>query len=330
MTTAIDVHTHMYNKEWFELLRLNGPPRYEVKPSRDDAATPGITMGGAPFATPQEGHFDYELRSKNMDEARVDVAIVSLTAPNVFWGDAETSLKAAQVVNDEMAAAQTTWPDRIRWFASVPWEHAELAVQELDRAHKNGAVGVMVLANIDGRSLTEDAFAPVWKAIDQRGLPVLIHPTAPPSVENLDIRDFNLIAQVGFMFDTTLAIARLIYSGFLDTYPGIRIIASHAGGYLPYIAGRMDFCHANMNVVREAVDVHPSELLRRISYDAVTFQQDTLDLCIKVGGEENVMDGSDYPHNIGDMKGCLARVDALGAGTREKVRGKNAERIFNL
>jgi aminocarboxymuconate-semialdehyde decarboxylase len=86
-----------------------------------------------------------------------------------------------------------------------------------------------------------------------------------------------------------------------------------------------------------AIDVHTHmynkewfELLRRIGYDAVTFQQGTLELCIKVGGEENVMYGSDYPHNIGDMKGCLARVDALAPGTREKVRGKNAERIFNL
>ena len=93
-------------------------------------------------------------------------------------------------------------------MCSVPWEHTDLALKELDRATEAGAIGVMVLANINGRSLTEEAFAPIWKAIDKKGLPVLVHPTAPPATKDLDIHSYNLIAQVGFMFDTSLAIAR--------------------------------------------------------------------------------------------------------------------------
>ena len=330
MAYVIDVHTHMYSAEWFELLKQKGAPRYQVKPSRDKPAPLGIFKGNAPFATPQPAHFDYEMRIADMNDARVDMAIVSLTAPNVYWGTPAVSLKAAQLVNDDMAAAQTTWPDRIRWFASVPWEHKDLALKELNRAHRKGAIGVMVLANIEGRSLTDEKFAPIWKAIDKKGLPVLIHPTAPPSTENLDIGSFNLIAQVGFMFDTTLAVSRMLYSGFLDLYPNIKFIASHCGGYLPFIAGRMDMCYDNMKAVSEAVDTPPSELLRRIYYDGVTFQQETLELCIGVGGDDNVMYGSDYPHNIGDMKGCLRRVEALKGGVRNKVRGENALRVFNL
>ena len=107
---AIDVHTHMYSEAWFELIKEKGAPLYEVKPSKDWPAPLGIYAGGAPFATPQPGHFDYELRIQKMDEAKVDISIVTLTAPNCFWGDADTSLKAAQLVNDDMAAAQTTWP----------------------------------------------------------------------------------------------------------------------------------------------------------------------------------------------------------------------------
>ena len=99
---VIDVHTHMLSHPWFELLKAKGKPRYTVKPSKDFPAPLGIYSDGAPFMTPQLGHFDYELRIQKMNEAKVDVAIVSLTAPNCFWGGPKTSLKAAQLVNDRL------------------------------------------------------------------------------------------------------------------------------------------------------------------------------------------------------------------------------------
>lgn len=326
--TVIDVHTHMLSQPWFELLKAKGKPRYAVKPSKD--APLGIFADGAPFMTPQPGHFDYEMRIKAMNAAKVDIAIVSLTCPNCFWGGPQTSLKAAQLVNDDMAAAQTTWPDRIRWFCSIPWEHEALALQELERATAAGAVGVMVLANIAGRSLTDPRFAPIWKAIDRKGLPVLVHPTSPPGTKQLDIQRYNLIAQLGFMFDTSLAIARLLYDGFLAAYPNVKLIAAHAGAALPYLVGRMDICFDNMAAVREKVNARPSELLRGIYYDSVTFTLDALEMAVAVGGPDKMLYGSDYPHNIGDMKGCLARVDALPYEQRKAARGGNARRLFNL
>ena len=104
MTPAIDVHTHMLNRDWLELLRAHGRPRYELRKSLD--APEGIFLDGAPFMTPQPGHFDYPYRIRQMDEAGVDLAIISLTCPNVYWGGRDVSLKAAQVVNDDMAGAQ--------------------------------------------------------------------------------------------------------------------------------------------------------------------------------------------------------------------------------
>ncbi|HLI12288.1 MAG TPA: amidohydrolase family protein [Alphaproteobacteria bacterium] len=328
--TVIDVHTHMLSEAWFELIKRKGAPRYEVKPSKDWPAPLGIHSDGAPFMTPQPGHFDYKLRLEKMDEARVDLAIVSLTAPNCYFGSAKTSLKAAQLVNDDMAEAQRLYPDRIRWLASLPWEHPTLAVEELKRACKKGAVGVIVLANVAERSLTEPLFAPIWKEIDKRGLPVLVHPTAPQGVKHLDMRRFNLVAQIGFMFDTSLAIARMIYSGFLDRHPNLKIIAAHAGAALPYLAGRMDICYDNMHAVRENISAPPRDYLNRIWYDAVTYRQDALEMCINVGGEDKVMYGSDWPHNIGDMKGCLGRVNSLPSRVRKAVSSANAERIFKL
>ena len=325
---VIDVHTHMLNREWLELLRRHGKPRYELRKSLD--ASEGIFLDGAPFMTPQPGHFDYELRLKAMDAAKVDLAILSLTCPNVYWGGEAVSHEAARVANDDMARAQREYPSRIRWLASLPWEYPDAAVAELKRALDQGAVGVMVLANINGRSLTDPLFAPVWQEIDRRALPVLVHPTAPPGTPEMDLRQYNLIASIGFMFDTSLAIARMCFDGFLDRFPNVKLIASHAGAALPYLVGRLDICFDNMNACRTRTETQPSDYLRRIYYDSVTYRQEALELCIAVGGADRVLYGSDYPHNIGDMKGCLARVDALPAAQRAAVRGANAQRIFNL
>ena len=328
MTAVIDVHTHMLSEEWISLISQHGAPRYSVKPSKDGPRA--IMWDGAPFMTPQEGHLDYEKRIKAMNDARVDMAILTLTCPNVYWGGPEISLKAAQVMNDDMARAQTQWPDRIRFMASLPWQYPDKAVAELERACGKGAVGAVVLANVNGESLTDAKFAPIWQAIDRRGLPVLMHPTAPPGMPEMDMRVYNLIASVGFMFDTTLAVARMIFDGFFDTYPNLKLIASHAGGALPYLVDRFDICFENMNACRVKISRPPAEYLRHIYYDSVTYRQESLNLCVEVGGADKVMYGSDYPHNIGDMKGCLKRVDALPDAQMKAVRSGNARRIFKL
>ncbi|HKU47829.1 MAG TPA: amidohydrolase family protein, partial [Burkholderiales bacterium] len=289
-----------------------------------------IHLDGSPFMTPVPNMFDWEARIANMNKARVDIAITSLTCPNAFWGSPEVSLKAARVMNDDMARAQKQWPDRIRWFASLPWQHEKLALEELARACGNGAVGVMVLANIDGRSLTDERFANVWKEIDRRELPVLVHPSAPPGTKDLGLHEFQLTAPIGFTFDTSLAVARCIYDGFFDRYPNLKLIASHGGGALPYLVGRLDICWDNIPAARSKTVEPPRNYMRRIYVDTVVFRQDVLNMCVSVCGTDNVLYGSDYPHTIGDMAGCLSRVDALADLTREKVRGWNAQRIFKL
>jgi aminocarboxymuconate-semialdehyde decarboxylase len=326
--TVIDVHTHMLDRQWLRLLRDRGGPRFTVGPITKDLE--GIYQDGSLFMTPMPGHFDYDLRVKDMDAARVDLAIVSLTCPNVFWGGEGVSVEAAKIVNDSMAQGQAAHPDRIRWMASLPWEYPQRAVDELERACERGAIGVMVLANVAGGHLTDPKYAPIWKAIDARALPVLVHPTEPPGAAEMSMRKYSLASTVGFMFDTTLAITRMVFDGFLDLYPHLKIIAAHAGATVPYLAGRMDRSWECTHPGHDTIKEKPSEYLRRIYYDAVTYQQEALELCVQVGGTDKVMYGSDYPHDIGDMAGCLARVDALKGRTRTAVRSGNATRIFNL
>jgi aminocarboxymuconate-semialdehyde decarboxylase len=327
MSPVIDVHTHMLNNEWLKLLEKHGG-KYTLKTVTGGLRA--IHLDGAPFMTPVPEMFDWDMRIRNMNRVGIDVSVVSLTCPNVYWGGEKVSLKAARVMNDELAKACKTWPDRIQWFASLPWQHEAAALAELRRARKAGACGVMVLANIAGKHLTDPAFAKIWKAIDDAALPVLIHPTAPPGVKEMDMVQFQLTASIGFTTDTSLAVARMIYDGFFDRHQKLKVIASHGGGALPFLIGRLDQCYAHIPACRTKTVEKPSLHARRIYADAVVFEDDALAMAVRVFGSGNVLYGSDYPHTIGDPIGCLARVDRLPDGARERVRGGNAERIFDF
>lgn len=327
--TVVDVHTHMMCQEWLDLLAQNAAPKYRL--GKTPAGQDSIFMWDAPFVTLFDEMFDFEKRIANMDKAGVDLAIVSLTCPSASFGDEIVSTRAAQIMNAAMAEQQTIHPDRLRWFATLPWQYSDAAIKELHAAVANGAVGVFVSANIDEQSLTHPAFAPVWQAIDSLGLPVLVHPTAPQGTRQMQLDEYGLIPPIGFMFDTTLAISRMIFDGFLDRYPNLKIIAAHGGATLPYLSGRLDQCFRNIPACSEVIKDLPSSYLQRIYYDSVVFERDALDLCIKVaGGPDNVMYGSDYPHNIGDMAGCLARVNSFDADTVARISSKTAERIFRI
>jgi aminocarboxymuconate-semialdehyde decarboxylase len=328
MTPVIDVHTHMLSDAWVAAIKAHGGPKYAIGAARGGGEA--VFLDGAPFMTLMPGMFDYAMRIRAMDEAGVDIAIVSLTCPNVFWGGRTVSLDTARAVNDDMAAAQARYPARIRWLANLPWQHAADAVAELRRAHGNGAVGVMTLGNIAGAHLTDAQFTPIWRAIEALDLPVLVHPTVPQGAAAMAMDAYNLVANIGFMFDTTLAFTRMIYDGFLDRHPGLKLIAAHAGATLPYIAGRLDRCHEMMPACRANISAPPSHYLRQLYYDTVTYTAEALTTCLAVAGADRLLYGSDYPHNIGDMRGCLARVDALPAAERDAARGGNAARIFGL
>jgi aminocarboxymuconate-semialdehyde decarboxylase len=188
----------------------------------------------------------------------------------------------------------------------------------------------MVLANISGRSLTDPLFAPIWEEIDKRGLPVLVHPTDPPGVDVMDMTKFDLSWSVGFMFDTTLAITRMIFEGFFDQYPNLKIIASHGGGTLPYLIGRFEKGHEVEIPSRRQMKRKPTDYLRHIYYDTITYNLGALQYLISVVGEEHVMFGTDWPHQVHDTKGAFANTAQLPAQTCAAIRGGNALKVFNI
>ena len=325
--TVIDVHTHMFTTKWLELLKSEGGT-YNIKTRPDGQKE--IFRGDTPVVLPQLGHFDYDLRIKHMNAAGIDISIVSLTCPNVYWGNEDVSCRAARESNDSMAQAQATYPDRIRWFTSLPWEYPHRALEELERTCANGASGVMVLANIAGRSLTDPLFAPIWAEIDRRGLPVLVHPTDPPGVDQMDMTKFDLSWSVGFMFDTTLAFARMIFEGFFDRHPNLKMIASHGGGTLPYLVGRFEKGDEVELSVRRQMKRKPTDYLRHIYYDCITYDPGALRYLISVVGADHVMFGTDWPHWVHDTKGSFANTAALPQDQCVALRSGTAQRVFGL
>ncbi len=325
--TVIDVHTHMFTTKWLELLKKEGG-MYNIQTRPDGQQE--IFRGNTPVVLPQNGHFNWELRIEHMDQAGIDVSVVSLTCPNVYWGGEEVSVQAAREANDNVAEAQVRYPDRIRWFASLPWEYPQRAVEELERSCAKGAVGVMVLANIAGKSLTDPMFAPIWAAIDKRALPVLVHPTDPPGVDAMDMTKFDLSWSVGFMFDTTLAITRMIFEGFFDQYPNMKVIASHGGGTLPYLVGRFEKGDEVELALRRQMKRKPTDYLRHIYYDSITYDLRSLKYLIEIVGAERVMFGTDWPHWVHDTKGAFANTAQLPEGQMKAVRAGNAAKVFGF
>jgi len=325
---AIDVHSHMLCREWLDLFKAHSAPRFTIKEVVGGKQV--IHYDGVPFMTPEDRMFDYDARFKAMDEAGVDMAILSLTGPNVYWGDAEASSQAARAINDSFADANASYPKRIRWMASLPMQHPDRALAELERAIKKGAVGVVVLANVGGASLTDPLFEPIWKEIDRRALPVFVHPTVPCGCGMMDMAAYQLSASVGFTYDSTLAVTRMIYDGFFDRFPNLKLIVAHGGGTLPFLAPRLDRCHTTVAACRVNISAKPSTYLKRIYADSVLYSDDALRSSLKCFGDEHVLFGTDFPHNISDMTGTLALIEGLSPAQRDNVRGANAQRVFRL
>jgi aminocarboxymuconate-semialdehyde decarboxylase len=319
---VIDVHTHMYSSGWVKAVEEARDPTFRI------GENGALIYRGGSIGRMTPPMLDWDLRIKDMDDAKVDVALISLTAPNVYWGTRAQSMAAARSINDDFLAAQRKYDGRIRWFASLPLQHEADALEELRRAKDNGAIGVCTLTNILGTPLTAPQYRAIWRECSAMQLPVFVHPTTPYT-DGMGLADFGLGNTIGFTSDTSLCFAKLILEGVLDELPALRLIACHGGGAFPYLAARFDIMWERTVSPRKN-EAPPSTYLDRLWYDSIVYDQATLDFLVERVGPERVLYGSDYPFSIGDMKGILARVDALPAERRDAIRSGNAERLFDL
>jgi aminocarboxymuconate-semialdehyde decarboxylase len=190
--------------------------------------------------------------------------------------------------------------------------------------------GAMLFSNVNGVALSDERFWPLYEAADGLGAVLHIHPTSPVGVEAMT--DYWLMPLVGFPFDTTLAAAKLVFSGVAERFPRIRWVLSHLGGAIPYLAERLDRGHRAFRECRAHISKPPSEYLKGWYYDTVNFDVRAIRLAIEFAGADHVLAGSDYPHLIGSIKGMRESVGALKLGEAEErgILGENARGLYRL
>jgi aminocarboxymuconate-semialdehyde decarboxylase len=323
----IDIHTHYYPESFFQKIReLPGEFTFD----KDPTGRTIIKYRGARFFGIQPPMTDVGKRIEDMDRVGIDVEVISLSTPNVFFADAEHQPEIARMVNDAYADLAARQPKRFKGFASIPMDAPDAALKELHRAINDLKLnGVILLSNIRGRALTAPVYRPFFEEANRMKLCILLHPMLPSDTE--PFREYVLGPIIGFPFDTTLAVARMCYDGLLRDFPDIRWIIAHIGGGVPYLMERMDNGFRDFAECRVKIDQLPSTYLKRLYYDTVTFSPYTLHMARDMIGTDHMLMGSDYPHLLGSIERSVSSIEALNIPQHEKQRifENNAMSILN-
>jgi aminocarboxymuconate-semialdehyde decarboxylase len=323
----IDVHNHFYPPEY--LAELQGGDS-AVNVTIDAEGNPCLHYPGD-FNVAVRGHRDIGYRQRVLEQERVDTQVISLTTPGTHVESPDRAVRLARLVNDAFAAVVRERAPRFAALATLPLNDPAASVAELSRAvTKLGMPGAMVFSNVNGVALADPRFHPLYAEADLLGAVLHIHPTDPLGVEAMT--DYWLMPLVGFLLDTTLAAAKLVFAGIPERYPNIKWVLSHLGGAIPYLAERLDRGWEAFPDCRADIARKPSDYLRNFYYDTVNFDPLALRLAVDFAGVDHVLAGSDYPHQIGSipkMKESLAQLRVSGA-ERKKILGENAAKVYKL
>jgi aminocarboxymuconate-semialdehyde decarboxylase len=259
----------------------------------------------------------------------VDTQVITLTTPGTHIEAPATAVHLAQLVNDAFARVVADKKGRFAALATLPLSDPVASVAELKRAMGElGLPGAMLFSNINGLSLSDKRFWKLYELANELGAVLHIHPTNPVGVEAM--LEYWLMPLVGFLMDTTLAAASLVFSGVPNKFPRIRWLLSHLGGAIPYLAERLDRGYEAFADCRKHIDQPPSTYLKRFYFDTVNFDPCAIQLAIGFAGADHILAGSDYPHQIGSipkMRESLRAIDVSQAN-REKILGENAARLL--
>jgi aminocarboxymuconate-semialdehyde decarboxylase len=234
-------------------------------------------------------------------------------------------------VNDALAQIATERSDRFTALATLPLNNSKATVVEFERAtNELGFKGVMLFSNANGVALADERFWPLYERASDMGSVMYIHPTFPLGVQAMT--DYWLMPLVGFVFDTTLAAAHLVFSGVVERFPGIRWVLAHLGGTIPYLAERLDRGYYAFSECRREINKVPSEYLKNFYYDTVNFDVAALHMAIEFAGVDHLLAGSDYPHQIGSLEKMIASIKALDLSDEDSARilGGNTAGLLDL
>jgi len=281
----------------------------------------------------------------------VQVLTLSLPSPELLAGP-DRSPEFARVANDDMAGICARWPECFPAFvAALPMNNVPAALEEMDRAVEQlGARGVQVVSHVNGRALDDAEFFPVFERITRKhDLPVWMHPFRPGSVADYKGEErsrYEIWQVLGWPFETSVAMARMVFSGLLEKLPDLRLITHHCGGMIPYFAGRAETLWAQLG--SRSADGGEADVLKRLARPPIEyfrmFYGDTVlggsTAALRCGleffGADRVVFASDCPFDPegGPMfiREGIRSVEDLGLadGDRDKIYLGNALRLMRM
>jgi len=325
---TIDTHTHILTEETAALLSKEAPSvPVTIKPIDAEAAV--LDVGGAAYKPFPRGGFDIARRLRDMDEAGVDVHVLS-ASPQTYLYDQDAALTAATaaIQNEQIAKHIAAHPDRFLGIATLPMQDPARAADELKRAmSKLGLSGAMIGSNVMGKNLDDAGFAPLWEAAEELGAFLFVHPVHVAGADRLGA--YYLRNLIGNPLDTTIAAACLYFGGVLDRHPKLKVILAHGGGFTPYQAARWQHGWQVRPEPKKNVKAEPRDIAKRFYYDTILHSADVLQFMISHVGPERVLLGSDYPYDMA-MLDCVKQVRGLKISDADKtaILNANAERLL--
>jgi predicted TIM-barrel fold metal-dependent hydrolase len=326
----IDIYTHIYPDRFFAAMT-------KVSPQLENLGKRLRTVTKL---------FDLDARFAEMDEYGDYRQVISLPNPPIEdIARGETGLKLARIANDAMAELTARHPDRFPAFAAaVSLTDVDGSLAEAERAINDlGARGIQVFTNIAGRPLDDPAYRPVFAALAAHDLPIWLHPVRTAAMPDYPAEAksrFEMWWCFGWPYDTSVAMARLVFSGTFDRHPGLKIITHHCGGMIPFYDGRVGPGLAVLGARTSDEDystILPS--LRRPHLDYFhDFYADTAMFGgihgIKCGleffGPDRVVFATDAP--LGPIRPTIAAIERLelAEADRRKLFAGNAERLLKM
>jgi 2,3-dihydroxybenzoate decarboxylase len=303
----------------------------EVAAHFPDAAT----MGGPPPLL-ERLHDVGALRLKEMDEAGIDVQVLSHGAPATQQLDAATAVSVARGANDRLARIVAARPERFAAFAVLPTPDPAAAVDELARSvNELGCKGAMIHGLTNGLFLDDKRFWPIFAKAQELDVPLYIHPAIPhPAVVDIYLKEYVadypgiLNAAWGFTMETATAGIRLVLSGVCDAYPDVKLVLGHLGETLPFLLWRID------SVLRRPPNkaIRVAETFRNNFHITTSgfFSDPALLCCIQEVGVERILFSVDYPF-AENLPGTawMERLQLNGADKAKILHG-NARRLLKL
>jgi aminocarboxymuconate-semialdehyde decarboxylase len=266
-----------------------------------------------------------------MDEAKIDVAITSISTPGVHMGDDSAARDLARRVNELSAGLIQERPDRFGGFAALPLPDVDGALRALEYGLDVLKLdGVVLFSNARGIYLGDVRFRPLFDELERRGAVVFVHPTSSPdpAARGLGLPD----SLIDFTADTTRAVAQLHYGNTFARTPNVKYIFSHAGGTIPYLATRFSIVD-EMNVIPGAEERGAAaDTLRRLYWDtALSWRPPILRMLRSVVGLGQVLFGSDYPYLRRDLAvSCRLEVETSAELDSKEGRALLADNALKL